>query len=415
MSRRLASICASIAVSATLALGSLASQVAHAEQDKITNPRIGKPLGAAQEAIKAKRWEEAERKLAEANAVEKKTPFEQSKIDEFLSYVLLQQRKYGEASRVYESRLNSGRVGPGEVQSLLLALLQLNYQTKNYPKAVEFGDRWVKGGGSAPEQVVLVAQAHYLQKDYKGTIPLIQSAIQSVIKAGKAPDENWLIIQRSAYQSLADAAGVAKTMDLLVRYYPKPDYWDMLLDRLLRRRNSDPVQTNLFRLMRQVGVLKKPEEYMELTQLLMESGLPGEAQRVMQAGYQAGVFTTTDKARADKYTRLANAAKNSADADRKNLAAAEQEAQKSGTGQAQVALGLAYASVEQYDKAAGALAKGLQLGGLKDPDQAALSLGIVNLKLGKKSDALKAFEQVKADPNMAEVARLWGLYARSVG
>jgi tetratricopeptide (TPR) repeat protein len=145
--------------------------------------------------------------------------------------------------------------------------------------------------------------------------------------------------------------------------------------------------------------------------MLIEAGVPGEADRVMQAGYQAGVFTTTDKTKAARHTRLAEAAKNSAEADRRGLPSAEKDAQKAGTGQAQVALGLAYASFEQYDKAAAALAKGLQLGGLKDPDQTALSLGIANLKLGKQTEALKAFGQVKVDPGMVEVAHLWELYA----
>lgn len=415
MSRMPASVCLSIAVAFALLLAPLATPIAHAEQEKITNPKIGKPLGVAMEAIKAKKWEEAQKKLEEANAVDKKTPFEQSKIDEILTYVLLQQHKYPEAAKVIEERVNSGRVPAAEMQTLLLTLLQIDYQTKNYPKAAEFGDRWIKGGGSEPDQVILVAQAHYLQKDYKGTIPLMQSAIQAVQKNGKTPDENWLNIVRSCYQNLGDTAGVTKTFEQLVRYYPKPDYWDYLLSRVLRQKNSDAVQLNLFRLMRQVGVLKDPDEYIEFTQMLIEAGVPGEADRVMQAGYQAGAFTTTDKVKADRYTRLANSAKTTAAADRKSLPAVEKEAEKSGAGQAQVALGLAYASFEQYDKAADALSRGLKLGGLKDPDQAALSLGLADLKLGKKAEALKAFEQVKVDPNMVEMTRLWELYARSAG
>ncbi len=44
---------------------------------------------------------------------------------------------------------------------------------------------------------------------------------------------------------------------------------------------------------------------------------------------------------------------------------------------------------------------------------AQMSLGIANLKLGKKADAVKAFEQVKNDEPMADVARLWTIVARS--
>jgi hypothetical protein len=44
-----------------------------------------------------------------------------------------------------------------------------------------------------------------------------------------------------------------------------------------------------------------------------------------------------------------------------------------------------------------------------------MTLGIANLKLGNKPEAVKAFDQVKADPQMAEVARLWTIYAKSSG
>ena len=40
-------------------------------------------------------------------------------------------------------------------------------------------------------------------------------------------------------------------------------------------------------------------------------------------------------------------------------------------------------------------------------------LGIANLKLGKNGDAIKVFGEVADDPQMADVARLWTIVARS--
>jgi hypothetical protein len=39
-------------------------------------------------------------------------------------------------------------------------------------------------------------------------------------------------------------------------------------------------------------------------------------------------------------------------------------------------------------------------------------LGIANVKLGRKDDAIKAFESVKDDEAMADIAHLWTLVAQ---
>ncbi len=382
-------------------------------QEKI-GAKVGKPMKAAQEAVQKKQWDAALAKIAEADAVANKTAFEQFQINEFKGYVLLQQRKYGEVAKIYEANLNSGKQPPEQVNDRLKALVQLNTAVKNYPKVIEFGDRWIKAGGQDLDTRVLVGQAHYLQKDYKGAISTVQGVIRSAEQAGSKVDENWLQLVRSSQQNIGDAEAATATLEKLVRLYPKPEYWDYLLSTRLRQKNSDRVQLNLMRVAREVGVLNNPDEYLEMAEMLLEAGLPGEARSVMESGYQAKAFETTDKSRADRYKRRLDEAVAAAARDQKSLPAIEKDAQKVPTGQGDVALGLAYGSFGQYDKAAAALTRGLQKGGVRDADQAQIMLGIANLELDKKADAIKAFEAVKADdPQMADVARLWTIVARS--
>lgn len=381
-------------------------------QDKI-GAKVGKPMKAAQEAIQKKQWDQALVKIQEADAVASKTPFEQYQINEFKGYVLLQQRKYPEVAKIYEQNLGSGKLPADQVNDRLKSLVQLNTAIKNYPKVVEFGDRWIKAGGQDIDTRVLVAQAHYLQKDYKGAIATMQAAIKSAEQSGGKVDENWLQLVRSSQQNLGDSAGASATLEKLVQLYPKAEYWDYLLSTRMRQKNADRVQLNLLRLARQVGVLKQADEYVEMTEMLLEAGLPGEARAVMEAGYQAKAFETTDKTRTDRYKRRLDEAKAAATKDEKSLPTIERDAQKSPTGQGDVALGLAYGSFGQYDKAAAALSRGIQKGGVRDPDQAQLMLGIASLNLKNKADAIKAFSQVKGDPAMADVARLWTIVARS--
>lgn len=381
-------------------------------QDKI-GAKVGKPMKAAQEAIEKKQWDQALARIAEADAVAGKSAFEQYQINEFKGYVLLQQRKYGEVARVYEQNLDSGKLPPEQVDDRLKALVQLNTAVKNYPKVTQLGERWIKAGGQDVETRVLIGQAHYLQKDYKNAVSVMQGAIRSTEQAGGRVDENWLQLVRSAQQNLGDTEGATATLEKLVRLYPKAEYWDYLLSLRMRQKNTDRVQLNLLRVARQVGVLNNAEEYVEMTEMLLEVGLPGEARSVMEAGYQAKAFETTDKTRADRYKRRYDDAKAAAARDQQSLPAIERDAQKAPTGQGDVALGLAYGSFGQYEKAVAALSNGLKKGGVRDVDQAQIMLGIANLELDRKSDAIKAFEEVKADPQMTDVARLWIIVARS--
>ncbi len=399
---------AAVATAAALLLATPA-----AAQNKITNAKVGKPLQAAIEAYKKQQWDAALAKLAEADRADKKTPYEQFAINEYKATVLVQKRQYGEAATLLERNIDSGFIAPGDMVTRLDQLLLINMQLRNYPKAIAIGERWIKAGGSKSQTRALIGQAYYAQQNYKRSIDVLGPAIDNVRKAGGTPDENWLNIVRSSYQKLGDTAGTSKAMTELVRYYPKPEYWNFLLDSRMRQKNTDRVQLNLLRLGRQVGIVNTAEEYVEMTEILLELGLPAEASAVMEAGYAAKAFDGLEKSKADRYTRRRTEAKTLAAKDQQSLPAFERDAAKSPTGQGSVALGLAYASFGQHEKAVTALGAGLQKGGVRDPQQAQMTLGIANLKLAKKAEAIKAFEQVTGDAAMEDVAKLWVLAIRS--
>ena len=149
----------SIAVALTLAMGAVpaaavlppsALQAAEAaEANKVTTKAVAEPLKKAQEAMQAKQWDTALTEIKKAQAVEKKTPFEAYQIDEFLGYVLIQQKKFGEAAPVFERMLNSGFVPPEQVDDRTKTVAQLYFQVKDY-RSRPSGPR--SGSPSIPDQ-----------------------------------------------------------------------------------------------------------------------------------------------------------------------------------------------------------------------------------------------------------------------
>jgi tetratricopeptide (TPR) repeat protein len=117
--------------------------------------------------------------------------------------------------------------------------------------------------------------------------------------------------------------------------------------------------------------------------------------------------TSGDKA---KSQQLLDETKQRAAADQKSLPQFEKEAMASKQGEADVKLGEAYLSYDQSAKAIEAIQRGIAKGGVKEPDDAQLSLGRAYLAAGNVPEATKAFGQVKAQPDQL-IASLWAIHA----
>ncbi|HEY5759848.1 MAG TPA: tetratricopeptide repeat protein [Steroidobacter sp.] len=413
----------SIAVAISLALGAVvpavsllaptSAQAAEDKANKITTKAVGVALKAAQEAMAKKQWDTALTEINKAAAVEKKTPFEAYQIDEFKGYVLFAQKKYGEALPVYERLLNSGLMPADQVDERTKTVAQLYFQQKDYNKTVQWSKKFLEKHPNQEDVSILLGQSYYLLNDYKSAATTMTGVINNAEKAGRKPDENWIQIVMSSYFKMQpqDKDGIGNALKKLVRYYPKTEYWDNLLDIYRRKEGGDRINLGYYRLMNEVGVLKDKGDYVELAQLSMDAGVPGEAQDMVQKGMAAGVLKSEDKTEQGRYDRLLAGAKKQADADRASLTQQATEAEKAGTGQVLVGLGQAYLSYGEYDKAIAAIEKGLAKGGVTDADEAQISLGIAYLKKGQKEQAREAFK--KAQGKWKDLAELWTIRTQS--
>jgi tetratricopeptide (TPR) repeat protein len=158
--------------------------------------------------------------------------------------------------------------------------------------------------------------------------------------------------------------------------------------------------------MDETNTLDKADEYSEMATVLLAGGFPAEAQRILERGMSANVFSGDAQSREQGDL---DKAKSQAAADRKDLAGAEKALSEAKTGNQMVATGKLYFSVGEYAKAADAIQKGLAKGGVTDLDDANALLGVALVRSDKPTEARAAFEAVKG-AKYAEVARLWLLY-----
>src|SRR3954447_20984126 len=401
---------ATVAASAVLVSGPTFAAEKEKDKNKVSK-ELAPSLKAAQEALQAKKLPDAIAKLKEAEVNPKKSPYDQHIINELAGVAYAKQSNFAEATKYFEAEINDGFLDEKEVPGRIKAVAQMNYQLKNYDKAIEYGNRAIKGGFADDDMKTLVGQSYYLKGDYKGTLKFYDDSIAQQIKAGQTPKDEPLQLALSACVKLNDQECTTKELERLVEYHPKPEYWQNLLYSVRSAQNlGDKNTLQVYRLMSELDVLKDPTDYTEMAQLAIEQGNPGEAQHILEKGMQKNVFA--DARQKDKNQRLLESAKKAAQQDQASLPRVEQDANSSTTGDKNVGVGLAYLGYQQYDKALDQLNKGVTKGGVRNEAEARLLLGIAQLKNGKKDDAVKSFKAVKGDANLERLAELWSLHAK---
>jgi tetratricopeptide (TPR) repeat protein len=382
-----------------------------AEGKPSNSAKLAKPLKEANEQLKAKKFAEGIAKLREAEGIAGKTPYDQHLINDMLGYAYARTQNYPEAAKAWEAELEDGFTPQADVPQLIRKLSEVYYQIKNYDKAIEYGNRAIKGGFADEQMRTLVGQAYYLKGDWKDTLKFEEGVADAQIKAGAIPKSETLQLILSACVKLNDSPCETRALEKVVTYYPKPEYWYQLLFTMRQQTSGNDANTlQTYRLMSEVDVLKSGEDFTEMAQLALEAGSPGEAQRILERGFAKGVFT--DQRVKERNQRLLESAKKAAATDQASLPRIEKEADAAATGAKNVGVGLAYLGYGQYDKAADDISKGLSKGGLRNEAEARLLLGIAQLKAGHKDDAVKSFHAVKGDPSLERLANLWTLHAK---
>jgi TolA-binding protein len=366
--------------------------------------KLEKPMDEVQQARAHKDWEAM---LANAKAVDavpiEKTEYDKFWVHELQGVALANLKQYPEALRELGAAYDSPCMPEADRPARLKLLLQLAYQAKDYPKAIEYGKKAYESGD--PELGIYLGNAYYIQNDYENTRATMADVIKKLESSGKTPDESAYRILQSACLQLKDDGCVVEQIEKLVQHYPKPKYWIDMTDALLRASKSDKELLNILRLADGVGAMQEAPQYIEMAQLAMAQGLPGEAQATIEKGQAKGAFSAArDK---DHATRIMGEAKTAVANDKSTLDKQDASARAKTTGDSDVKLGAAYLSYGENDKAIEAIQRGLGKGGVKDTDEAGLLLGIAYLRTNNKAEAAKAFQTVSKNPMMTRVAKLW--------
>ncbi len=382
-----------------------------ADKDKQQISRvIAKEMMAAQKALQASQWQDAIKNLDDAEAKSGLTPFDKKTILDFKGFAYAKLGNMKAAQENYDKALATGQYPPEEAAKLTRMLFRLSAGAQMYPKALEYGKEVSDSGNASSDDLSIMAQIYFIQKDCKDTGIWADKAVAAARKAGEVPKENVFQFKLQCAFDNNDTPGTIASLEDLIRLTGKTDYWNKLLRFELQDEKEDRNILMIYRIMYNTGSMTAASNFMEMAQLLGDAALPGEATAVLEKGTASNVFTTPEQK--DRAARLVAATKPRADADRKGLAEFAAEAAKNPGGDLSVKLGEVYYGFGDYQNAVTFINAGLQKGQIKHPEDAYVYLGLAEQQLKDAAASRKAFASLKTIPNLSpRVLKLWSLYA----
>jgi len=404
-SSRARGICAAWLVALGVAVGG------QALAQETLRPEVGKPLQAAQELIKSGRYKEALAKVREAEAGGARNANETYMIERMRIAAASGAGDADTAARSFEALSASGRVSAPDKLRMIESIASTYYRSQQYAKSMQWGQRYVKEGGTSPAMRTMLIQSQYLSGDFAGAAKELTAEIQAAERAGTAPGEDRLKLLLNAALKQGDNNAYVFAMEKLVTYYPKKEYWVDLLSRMQRKGNfSDRLSLDAYRLSLATGSMTAPADFMEMAQLALQADLASEGKQVIDKGISSGALSSG--AQADRAKRLKALVDKKLAEDTASRAEDERQALAAKSGDPLLVLGMKLVYAGEAAKGVQLMQQGIAKGNLKRAEDAKLHLGIGQLVAGDKAKAQATFKTVQGNDGTADLARLWALYAR---
>ena len=255
-------------------------------------------------------------------------------------------------------------------------------------------------GGTSTE-LAFVAKKSLEAKNYAEAVTYINKAIA----AGK-PTATQYNILLNAYQAQGKLDDFYRTVEKIAPIYKTDTYWRMLIERSRKEKNyrSGTANLDVFRALQGAGVKLKPDEQFALAEAARNRGIPIEAAAAWD------VLVKANDPQAVKAKDLVAKLNADAAADKAGgLAKGEAAAATRASGEQFGINAEAYMANGNYPKAIELFQKGIAKGEMDAGavDLIKLRLGIAQFKGGKKADAVKTWQAIKADNGAAWLAKSW--------
>ncbi len=368
-------------------------------------------LAKAQEAAEAKDLNGAASILEEMISSGGKSAlnsYELANVYNLYAFIYYSREDYAKALKAYEEVVAQPDIPLAMEINTKYTIAQLYFVQEQWQKGIDALLGWfaVTDNPNA-NAYVLLSQGYYQTKDYDKALLNVEKAISMYKADDKLPKEQWYNLARFLYFEKNDVNKTVATLEELLKYYPKKEYW-VQISHMYGEQKKESRQLAAMDTAYVQGMLDKGPEQVTMAYLYLNGEVPYRAGKVMEKGLKDGSIQPTSK----NYEISASAWRQAQELD-KAIADMEQAAAKSEEGELYARLGNIYLDSDQYNKAIVAINKGLSRGGIKRPDTARLVLGMAYFNDKQYDKAREAFKAAGRDERSAKYAQQWIQYLDS--
>jgi len=359
--------------------------------------RISRYMSAAQKTTDEGKPEEGIALLDRLN-MSRLNPYERAMVYRLRGHLAYSAGQY-EATIEYLRKALAEEVMPLDAENRIrFNIAQLYAALQKWPEAIAALKTWFRYVESPePLGYYLLGISYYqLEK-----LDLAIANTKKAVDLSPEPPESWLQLLAALYIQKEDYKNATPILEDLVMRFPKKQYW-VQLSLIYGARDDYRDSLAVQQVAYLQGLLTEDKELRRLARSYLYNELPYPAAKVLEKGLKDGTIKKDRKA----YELLANSWISAREYDR-SLAPLERAADLSGDGKLFVRLGQVLLQRDEWEKAARRLQQGIDKGGLDNPGQAQLLLGIAYYNAKRVAAARASFAQARKYDSSREQADRW--------
>jgi tetratricopeptide (TPR) repeat protein len=357
--------------------------------------RTGEKLNEAIEFLNSDNYASALAVLSEIR-LDRLSPYERSRVEQIWSGISYAQGDFNGARQHLTQAIAAGGFNEREISQARYQIAQMHMAEENWKAGAAALEEWFRTA-TEPNSAAyyLLAAAYYQMEDLDRALAPAKKAVELTDK----PQPSWIELLLGLYLQREDYDASVPLLERLIAMEPeKKTHW-LRLSSLYQTQEKYPQALAAMQVAYNAGYLSQDADYVRLADMLRFNDVPYRAARVLEKAIEDGNVSPN----ADIYEKLANAWIQARDYD-EAIPPLERAAGMSNNGDLYARLGQVQVQREKWQEAERALQNGINKGGLDDPGNAQLLMGIALFNQKKLRDAREWFQRASRSDKHRKMA-----------
>ena len=200
------------------------------------------------------------------------------------------------AIKAYEMVLAQGEDIPEGLEvSTLDNLSKFHFIEENFEESLKYMQLWLaKASNPGPDAYIFMGQVYYQLQDFNNSIAHIEKGIDVARERGLIIRENWWGLLRYLYFEQENWDKVLDILEILVRDFPKRDYW-LQLAGIYGQEGFEKKQIYAYEAAHVAGFISRDRDIVNYAGLMAQDQVPYRAAKTLQKAIDDEIVDETER------------------------------------------------------------------------------------------------------------------------